>query len=184
MTEPLQDKLVRSLFIIFENFESLLTIVDVANIVKSRLSKKISLLLLIWRNTNLGGTLPLSRPLIIKRHHLTLTHFIANITLQRGGIWTLSLKHHRKYFQSPQKNYLSKIISYGFLLYSQVIELDLESHSQSRDKGQFFETRLRTIFLALTWRDEIEIIVWPFSYFETRTRLHIASLMLRDEVET
>ena len=75
------------LFIILQDFEPLLTIVDVANIVKSRLSKKISLLLLIWRNTNLGGTLPLSRPLIIKRHHLTLTHFIANITLQRGGIW-------------------------------------------------------------------------------------------------
>ena len=77
---------------------------------------------------------------------------------------------------------LSKIISYGFLLCSTVIGLDLESHS--REKVQFFETRLRIIFLALAWRDEIEIIIWPFSYFETRTRFHYVTLMFRDEIET
>ena len=79
---------------------------------------------------------------------------------------------------------LSKIISYGFLLCSTVIGLDLESHSHSREKVQFFETRLRIIFLALAWRDEIEIIIWPFSYFETRTRFHFVTLMFRDEIET
>ena len=31
-----------------------------------------------------------------------------------------------------------------------VLGLDLESHSHSREKVQFFETRLRIIFLALT----------------------------------
>ena len=45
------------------------------------------------------------------------------------------------------------------LLCSSVIVLDLESHSHSREKVQFFETRLRIIFLALAWRDEIEIII-------------------------
>ena len=79
---------------------------------------------------------------------------------------------------------LSKIISYDFLLCSTVIGLDLESHSHSREKVQFFETRLRIIFLALAWRDEIEIIIWPFSYFETRTRFHFVTLMFRDEIET
>ena len=49
---------------------------------------------------------------------------------------------------------------------------------------QFFKTRLIIIFLALTWRDEIEIIIWPYSYFETRTRLDIATLMFWDEFET
>ena len=75
--------------------------------------------------------------------------------------WDLEFvfKTPQKVFSNTTKNYLSKIISYGFLLYSQVIELDLESHSHSRDKVQFFETRLRIIFLALTWRDEIEIII-------------------------
>ena len=33
------------------------------------------------------------------------------------------------------------------------------SHSHYREKVQFFETRLRIIFLALAWRDEIEIII-------------------------
>ena len=33
------------------------------------------------------------------------------------------------------------------------------SHSHSREMVQFFETRLRTVFLALTWQDEIEIII-------------------------
>ena len=74
-------------------------------------------------------------------------------------------------------HYLSKIISY-------VIGLDLEFHSHSREKVQCFETRLRIIFLTLTWRDEIEIIIWSFLYFETRTRLHIVILMFRDEIET
>ena len=68
------------------------------------------------------------------------------------------------------------------LLCSSIIRLDLESHS--REKVQFFETRLRIIFLALAWRDEIEIIIWPFSYFETRTRFHFVTLMFRDEIET
>ena len=77
-----------------------------------------------------------------------------------------------------------KFISYGFLLCSPVIGLDLESLSHSREKVQFFETRLRIIFLALAWRDEIEIIIWPFSYFETRTRFHFVTLMFRDEIET
>ena len=79
---------------------------------------------------------------------------------------------------------LSKIISYSFLLCSTVIGLDLESHFHSREKMQSFETRLRIIFLALAWRDEIEIIIWPFSYFETRTRFHFVTLMFRDEIET
>ena len=74
-------------------------------------------------------------------------------------------------------HYLSKIISY-------VIGLDLEFHSHSREKVQCFETRLRIIFLTLTWRDEIEIIIWSFLYFETRTRLHIVILMFRDKTET
>ena len=65
-----------------------------------------------------------------------------------------------------------------------LIFLDLESHSHSREKIQFFETRLRIIFLTLTWRDEIEIIIWSFLYFETRTRLHIVILMFRDKIET
>ena len=65
----------------------------------------------------------------------------------------------KKVFSNTTKNYLSKIISCAFLLYSPVIGLDLESHSHSREKVQFFETRLRIIFLALTWRDEIEIII-------------------------
>ena len=45
------------------------------------------------------------------------------------------------------------------LLCSTVIGLDLKSHSHSREKVQFFETRLRIILLALAWRDEIEIII-------------------------
>ena len=60
------------------------------------------------------------------------------------------------------------------------IGLDLESHSHSR-KVQFSETRLRIIFLALTWQDVIEIIIGSFSYFETRARLFIVILMFRDE---
>ena len=68
------------------------------------------------------------------------------------------------------------------LLCSSIIGLDLESHS--REKVQFFETRLRIILLALTWRDEIVILKWPFSYFETRTWLHIIILVLRDEIKT
>ena len=32
-------------------------------------------------------------------------------------------------------------------------------HSLSQEKVQFFEMRLRIIFLALAWRDEIEIII-------------------------
>ena len=38
--------------------------------------------------------------------------------------------------------------------------------------------------LALTWRDKIEITIWPFSYFESRTRLHIVILVFRDETKT
>ena len=120
-------------------------------------------------------------------------------------------KHHRKYFQTLRKklryrrrssgqfHFHSQTIQaecscmiliidqksyHGFLLCSPVIGLDLESLSHSRKKVQFFETRLRIFFLALTWRDEIEIIIWPFSYFEMRTRLHIATLMFRDHIET
>ena len=55
------------------------------------------------------------------------------------------------------------------------------SHSHYREKVQFFETRLRIIFLALTWRDGMEIIIWPFSYFETRTIFHIVILMLSEK---
>ena len=58
------------------------------------------------------------------------------------------------------------------------------SHSHSWEKAPFSETRLRIIFLALIWQDEIVIIIWPLSYFETRTRLHIVALMFRDEIET
>ena len=79
---------------------------------------------------------------------------------------------------------LSKIISYSFLLCSTVIGLDLESHFHSREKMQSFEMRLRIIFLALAWRDEIEIIIRPFSYFETRRRLHIVILVFPDKIET
>merc|ERR1711928_155242 len=79
---------------------------------------------------------------------------------------------------------VEKIISYSFLLSSTVIGLDLESHFRSREKMQSFETRLRIIFLTLTWRDEIEIIIRPFSYFETRVRFHFVTLMFRDEIET
>ena len=73
--------------------------------------------------------------------------------------WDLEFvfKTPQKVFSNTTKKFLSKIISYGFLLCSTVIGLDLESHS--REKVQFFETRLRIIFLALTWRDEIEIII-------------------------
>ena len=70
------------------------------------------------------------------------------------------------------------------LLCSSVIVLDLESHSHSREKVQFFKTRSIIIFLALTWRDEIEIIIRPFSYFEKRMRLQIVILVFRDEIET
>ena len=49
---------------------------------------------------------------------------------------------------------------------------------------QSFETRLRIIFLALAWRDEIEIIIRPFLYFEMRARFHFVTLMFRDEIET
>ena len=65
-----------------------------------------------------------------------------------------------------------------------LIFLDLESHSHSREKIQFFETRLRIIFLALTWRDESRLLyehsrisrrerdyILLFSCFETRSRL-------------
>ena len=90
----------------------------------------------------------------------------------------------QKVFSNTTKNYSSKIISYGFLLYSPTIWLDLKSHFHSREKVKFFETRSRIIFLALTWRDEIEIIIRPFSYFETRTRLNIVTLMFWDEIET
>ena len=48
-------------------------------------------------------------------------------------------------------------VVYDCLLCSPVIGLDLESHS--REKVQFFETRSRIILLALTWRDEIKIII-------------------------
>ena len=65
--------------------------------------------------------------------------------------------------------------------YAAFIGLDLESHSHYL---LFFETRSRIIFLALTWRDKIEIIIWPFSYFETRTGFHFVTLMFRDEIET
>ena len=70
------------------------------------------------------------------------------------------------------------------LLCSPVIGLDLESHSHSREKVQFFKTRSIIIFLALTWRDEIEIIIRPFSYFKKRMRLQIVILVFRDEIET
>ena len=72
--------------------------------------------------------------------------------------WDLELvKHHRKYFQTPQKIIYQN--SYHMLSFCTVIGLDLESHYHSRKKVQFFETRSRIIFLALTWRDEIEIII-------------------------
>ena len=64
----------------------------------------------------------------------------------------------QKVFSNTTKNCLSQIMSHTFLLYSPV-GLYLKSHSHSREKVQFFETRLRIIFLALTWRDEIEIII-------------------------
>ena len=55
--------------------------------------------------------------------------------------------------------------------------------SLSRE-GAIFRNETRIIFLALTWRDEIEIIIWPFSYFETRPRLHIVILVFRDKIKT
>ena len=48
------------------------------------------------------------------------------------------------------------------------------------EKGAIFDTKLRIIFLAPIWQDEIVIIIWSFSYFETRTRLHIVALMSQD----
>ena len=57
------------------------------------------------------------------------------------------------------------------------------SLSLSRE-GSIFWDKIENFFLALIWRDEIEIIIWPFSYFETRTRLNIVTLMFRDEIET
>ena len=57
------------------------------------------------------------------------------------------------------------------------------SLSLSRE-GSIFWDKIENFFLALIWRDEIEIIIWPFSYFETRKRLHIVFLVFRDEVET
>ena len=72
--------------------------------------------------------------------------------------WDLDLvKPHRKYFQTPQKIIYQN--SYHMLSFCTVIGLDLESHSHSREKVQFFETRSRIIFLAFTWRDESEIII-------------------------
>ena len=57
------------------------------------------------------------------------------------------------------------------------------SLSLSRE-GAIFRDEIENIFLALAWRDEIEIIIWPFSYFETRTRFHFVTLMFRDKIET
>ena len=70
-------------------------------------------------------------------------------------------KSKNRYFSSIfliifQKSY--QLVS-NCLLCSFVIGLDLEYHSHSREKVQFFETRLRIFFLALAWRDEIEIII-------------------------
>ena len=42
----------------------------------------------------------------------------------------------KKVFSNTTKKYLPKIISYGFLLYSPVIRLDLEPHSHSLEKVQ------------------------------------------------
>ena len=75
--------------------------------------------------------------------------------------------------------FLSKIISFCF----QLPAVDLKSHSHSREKVQFFKTRSIIIFLALTWRDEIEIIIRP-SYFKKRMRLQIVILVFWDEIET
>ena len=50
------------------------------------------------------------------------------------------------------------------LLCSSVIGMDLESYSSSRKKVQFFEAISRIIFLALTWRDEIETLENHFSW--------------------
>ena len=49
-------------------------------------------------------------------------------------------------------------------------------------RGTIFQDE--NYFFALTWRDEIEIIIRPFLYFKTRTRVHIAALMFQDEIET
>ena len=143
-----------------------------------------------------------SRPLFLGRqplhveYNLFIWKTIGSQTLGWGGAsndLSISIYQHKKIYRPKMIVWwlvlyswscLSKIISYGFLLCSTVIGLDLESHSHSREKVQFFETRLRIIFLALAWRDEIEIIIWPFSYFETRTRFHFVTLMFRDEIET
>ena len=66
---------------------------------------------------------------------------------------------------------LSKIISHDFLLCSTVIGLDLESHCNSREMVQFFETRLRIIFLALTWQDEIEITYMTILVFRDENEI-------------
>ena len=70
-------------------------------------------------------------------------------------------KSKNRYFSSIFLIIFQKLYQLGSdcLLCSFVIGLDLESHSHSREKVQFFETRSRIIFLALTWRDEIEIII-------------------------
>ena len=143
-----------------------------------------------------------SRPLFLGRqplhveYNLFIWNTIGSPNLRWGGAsndLSISIYQHKKIYRPKMIVWwlvlyswscLSKIISYDFLLCSTVIGLDLESHSHSREKVQFFETRLRIIFLALAWRDEIEIIIWPFSYFETRTRFHFVTLMFRDEIET
>ena len=115
----------------------------------------------------------------------TVVVLITNITLQRGGIWNLWSKHHRKYFQTPQKWFIRNLIiwfssvqlqPYNWVWFRISLLLSRES--------AIFRDEIGNYFLTLTWRDEIEIIIWPFSYFEKRTRLQIVILMFRDEIET
>ena len=51
-------------------------------------------------------------------------------------------------------------------------------------EGAIFWDQIKNYFLALTWRDEIKIVIWPLFYYETRTRLHIVILVFRDEIES
>ena len=55
--------------------------------------------------------------------------------------------------------------------------------SLSRE-GTISRDEIKIYVFALTWRDQIEIIIRPFSYFETTRRLRIDILVFRDEIET
>ena len=94
------------------------------------------------------------------------------ITLQEKKQWSISLSqsNNTSWVMINVSDYWSKTISYGFLLCSPVIGLDLESLSHSREKVQFFETRLRFFSCSHLARQDRDY--------------HITILVFRDENET